>query len=644
MCTEVKKCYTGSAFCRASRGLSLFLLLLLLCGTASAEYIYAFESNDIFSVGLVSYDAGGLPQTGNVLEGIKASTIDLGAYPNEKGEWRILMMQMIKSDSAFSLSLYDPDKDWKAPLGKTQNFKAYPNYDPENDSNVFLMNSGIFAVTSDDNNPSSYKIFKLNKETLAVSAQASVGSMPAFNPDEGIIYSYFNGYTEDETVSQASFTLLDEDLKDETFTYDGYYGGYTFFDDNSCALAFFSQDATTTNTTDLGIFKISGSTRTTIVSSADVGFTGTPGSWRISNLEDDDKGGLYFFVNKNTLYTLYHWDGAKTTSIYNTGSGETLGTSVFSDSGTLYFTVYKQKIDEGTGFPSGPYTSYALYRCGVSDSTPTKLHEVTDGSEISIIDSDKSGNFYFTVCKGDKTDETYTSYASYALYRRGASQTTATKLHEVKDGSGISYINKDDSGNLYFGVYPRDVSPNENRYVALYRCAPSQTVPDTVKEFTDGSIISDVVVPEASSMGIYFFVIKGIVEEEGRKYVSSLAFCHYDGRDFSTIHTFSDAVRCGGGMDERHKVLYLHAESRDVAAGTPLLVFDNTDRHNPEKLKEFNIAGRIMVSALYNDTVSSNAGNGGSSSGGCDTLWGTGAGFGALALALAAAALLKRGK
>ncbi len=44
----------------------LLLLLLLLCGAASAELVYSVESGD-WSIGRVNYDAGGLPQNGNVL-------------------------------------------------------------------------------------------------------------------------------------------------------------------------------------------------------------------------------------------------------------------------------------------------------------------------------------------------------------------------------------------------------------------------------------------------------------------------------------------------------------------------------------------------------------------------------------------------
>ena len=692
-------------FCRLTKGLSLLLLLLFLCGTASAELVYTVVSKD-YSIGRVNYDAGGLPQNETVLKDIKASGLYFNeVFSTDQGEWRVLT-RTSSSDSTFTLSLYDPDKDWKNPLAKAENLRGYIYY--QDDSSLYLVSSDISSYT--------YTVTKVDKKTLAVTKESMKG-YPQFEylDEDGIIYS--RNYNSEK----PSLTVLDGDLKGTTFALDeGDYNGYNSLASlggGSLALAFVSRDmeqgvdsegnpSERVRINDLGIFKFTNSEKTPILTSADLGFSGAyENSWGVSALASDKRGGLYFRVDKNGSY-IYHWDGLKFTSheidpggasiyswslpiVYGSGNAyytvnkgyEKTSTSTSSlwrwdgsqdkpvtvtdeftvefsdslhqivlwgedDSGNVYFTVYKDTKDETTGISS--YTSYALYRCGVSQSKATKLYEVKDGSAISLCwysaykdgkyqssFCDDSGNVYFTVSKYTQDAQTYdTTYTSYALYRCGTSQTSAVKLYGVTDGSVINFAGMDDSNNVYFTVSKRarDAQTGDTTYTssALYRCGTSQTTPDKIHEVKDGSYISVSDVSEAGSKGVYFAVVKEAVEkvevgkevevaesEAGhyiieRYYYPSYAFCHYDGSDVTTIHTFSNVSfgSTGRQVDEKHKALYLYAVpfvSQDVAVSTTLLAFDNTDRHNPEKFSDYpvTIAGRIGNVALYNDTVSS---------------------------------------
>ncbi len=642
---------------------SLLLLLLLTCGAASAELVYSVESGD-FSIGRVSYDAGGFPQNETVLKDIKASGVSFtDVFSTDKGEWRVLT-STTSSDSTFSLTLCDPDRDWANPLGKSRNFSGSASRDV---SDPEIASSGILVVSGDSglsSSSQSFDIFKLNKETLAVIGQTSIPSQPLFDSfEEVIIYSCFNGYTGDGTDSPASFTLLGEDLKERaSSTYDGYYcGSPVFFDSSSCALPFRSQDVYS-NTTDIGIFRISGSTRTTIVSSSDVGVTGATGYYNIDYFDDDGSGGLCFFVSKNTITggdgssTLYHWDGSKTTPVYHTQEGETLAGEFLACNDNLFFMVYK--YDEKTK----ACTSYALYRWSPSQAAAAEILKLTDGSVLnSFAACDDTNIAYFTAGKKveDETEPTCT-----ALYRYDASQATATEIFKAPEGCKIDRINDeynnfetDSSGGIYFIVSRSETATDENGLPhttctssALYGCGASQATAARVYEVTDGSCI---ILLEAESNDISFAVVKeakeakAAAEDTSPYYWSSLAICHYNGSDVSTIHTFSDVLRddmnskdnwknSGRMEDKKHKTLYLWAASRDPAAGSTLLAFDNTDRHHPEKLKEFEIAGKIYATMLYNNAESGSVMKDGGGSSGCD------AGFGALALALAAVGLLKK--
>ena len=695
---------------RVSRAFSL-LLLLLLCGTASAELVYTVESKD-YSIGRVNYDAGGLPQNETVLKDIKASGLYFNeVFSTDQGEWRVLT-RTSSSDSTFTLSLYDPDKDWKNPLAKAENLRGYIYY--QDDSSLYLVSEDYPSCT----------VSKVDKKTLAVTRGAeTLKGWPDFGylKSDGIIYSRYDG-------EKQSLTVLDKDLKGKTFALDA--GNYDYpisLGDGSLATTFVSNDvredvdsvsisSSTSTLKDIGIFRFTPSAKTRIVTSADLGFSASDVWGSIERLRSDEKGGLYFLVYKSgasSSSTLYHWDGSKPTPVYKAGEGESIATyaldgsgniycsvsksvrneqtqtstvttslyrvgtstpvytetytgtkgtephlrieDIQSDnSGNVYFKVYKSTSSQGDGHgPTSAQTqSYALYRCGASATTATKLHEETDGSWINYfwVSSssssvsvsggsedgprfyDDSGNVYFTVSKYTQDAQTYdTTYTSYALYRCGTSQTTATKLYGVTDGSVINFAGMDDSNNVYFTVpkRARDAQTGDTTYTssALYRCGTSQTTPDKIHEVKDSFIrVSDV--SEAGSKGVYFAVVKEAVEkvevgkevevaesEAGhyiieRYYYPSYAFYHYDGSDVTTIHTFSNVVHTDRRVDEKHKALYLYAEpfvsqdvavsSQDVAVSSTLLAFDNTDRHNPEKVEEFEVAGTIGSVALYN--------------------------------------------
>ncbi len=592
-CMEVKKLQYRFSL--------LLLLLLLLCGTASAELVYTVESKD-YSIGRVNYDAGGLPQNETVLKDIKASGLYFDdVYSTDKGEWRVLTettSRDVNNTYSYSYSLYNPDGNWKSPLGKTQNFKGY--------GNVSVSDSGIFVVSEDYSSVStSSDIFKFDKETLAEKAKKSgKGSVSFSLRDISLLY---NG----KAALPASLTLLDENLnqKGEPVTYDkGYYGIMASLGGGSFALAFYSEDVQvveqeggmsvasveSVTTTDLGIFKISGSTKTAIVTSVDVGLNSASGQWRIGDLISDLSGGLYFLVDKNGSTALYHWNGSKTTLVYETEEGESWDyNTAFDDSDNLYFTVYKSTKDRETYTETYTYTAY---RWSAAQSKLTKM--ATSNSWLALGGTSGGRIVYLT--------------ASDALYRCTASLDTPTQYKPAE--GGIGSVTADDGGNLYFTVSKSELDNkagvNSYKSSALYRWSPSQATPDKLHEVTDGSYISNIDAYEASSEGVYFAAVKEgreKVEEEDYSYydyyASSYAFCHYDGTDVSTIHTFSDVQRYDTDrkVDEKHKMLYLWARSHDDAAGTTLVAFDNTDRHNPEKLKEFNIAGEIRDVVLYND-------------------------------------------
>ena len=513
----MKKRNTGSAFfARVSRALSLFLFLLLLCGTASAELVYSVASKD-FSLEQVTYDATGAPQTGTLVEGIKASGVELpGTFSTSQGEWRVLTDISSRditatSDPVYvaavapiyvtaidthSYSLYGLDKAQKAPLATSQKLaKSWYS----NDSH--LTSSALYVLSQDTSSSpysssASREILKLSLDTLEVSKTKAVKGYPQWNclEDRGVIY-YF-----DNSSSTPSLVFLDADLKDTTVVLDGNYsynGSLTDLDDTSFALSFTSRDVQTWKPTDLGIFKISGSKQSVIVKAEDVGFEKDTDSWSVNKMVKDRKGGLYFNVysfNYNTgveSNDVYHWDGSATTSIYEAKAGES----------------------------------------------------------VSLLNSDSAGNLYFSTSKNDSE----TSKSTYTLYRCGASDAKATELKSVNDGSWFDLPSSISDADFYFSAI----------------------------KYNDG--------------------------------IYSYTYFHYNGTEAKEIHAFKDVA---GAVslpkdDMKHKTLYLYSLSQDVTAGSTtstVVAFNNTDRHNPVKLKEFSVAGKISDVALYNYKVSESSG------------------------------------
>lgn len=563
----MKKRNTGLAFLgRVSRAFSLFLFFLLLCGVASAEVVYSVASKD-FSLENVTYDSAGAPQTGTLVEGIKASGVELtGTFSTAQGDWRVLadissMDTVITSDPNYvsagdpihltaidshSYSLYGLDKAQTAPLATSQKFTKFTK--PWRVGSESHLTSSALYVLSQDFSP--YEILKLSLDTLETSKTKSVKGDPQWDylEDKGVIYYW------DDSSSTPSLILLDADLNDTTVVLNGNYSydySLTDLDDTSFALAFTSYDVQTVTdpesgksyphevTTDLGILKVSGSTSSVIVKAENVGFKKDTGNWSIGNMVKDRKGGLYFLVNTGVgSNDVYHWDGSATTSIYEGKRGE----------------------------------------------------------DVQLLISDSAGNLYFSTRKYDDEEGKWKT----KVYRGG------TVVLEVKNSSyiyfGKSKTGKDNSGNVYFVGVPYENAPGKQSYT-LYRCGASDTKATELTSVNGDELEFPSNISDAD---FYFSAIKA--NHENNQLILSYTYFHYNGTEVKQIHAFenvSDAVDLPGD-DMKHKTLYLYSTSQDVTAGTTtstVLAFDNTDRHNPVKLKEFKVAGKISDVALYNDKV-----------------------------------------